>query len=59
MRDLLFANRNAKRIVNNNYKLVTPINTHEIISTVKYAIKNNYKITTISGGHSYYLHLIL
>jgi len=55
MRDLLFANRNAKRIVNNNYKLVTPINTHEIISTVKYAIKNNYKITTNRWGHSYYL----
>ena len=46
----------VKRIITNypNIKYIKPINKNEIISTVKYAIKNNYKITTISGGHSYY-----
>ena len=54
-RNFLF-NTRYSRIVNNNikFKVIKPKNTLDIINIIKLANKNNFKITTISGGHSYY-----
>ena len=44
------------RTISDKYKpiVVQPTSIDELMKIVKYANKHSYKITTISGGHSYY-----
>ena len=52
----IFFNRRYSRIVENNikFKVIKPKNILDVINIIKYANNNNFKITSISGGHSYY-----